>query len=106
MQVLESLTGNYSLGLAAHHSLVLKADNMAEKLEWMAKLRGCIESPRDSSTKSGSVRESKSSDNIAALPSSVSDGPVVQSFSILWISYLNFVSMYLVCLTKIHWFLW
>jgi hypothetical protein len=52
------------------------------------------------------VRESKSSDNIAALPSSVSDGPVVQSFSILWISYLNFVSMYLVCLTKIHWFLW
>ncbi|CAK9223934.1 unnamed protein product [Sphagnum troendelagicum] len=67
---------SYKTVLKAHHSLVLKADNMAEKLEWMAKLRGCIESPRDSSTKSGSVRESKSSDNIAALPSSVSDGPM------------------------------
>jgi dynamin GTPase len=97
---------SYKTVLKAHHSLILKADNMAEKLEWMAKLRGCIESPKDSSTKTGSVRESKSSDNIAALPSSVSDGPVVKSISILWISYLNFVSTYLVCLTKIHWFLW
>jgi dynamin GTPase len=54
---------------------------MAEKMEWMAKLRGCIESPKnDSSTKSGSMKESRSTDNVAAaLPSSASDGPVEMS---------------------------
>ncbi|KAH9549389.1 hypothetical protein CY35_10G016700 [Sphagnum magellanicum] len=72
---------SYKTVLKAHHSLVLKADNMAEKMEWMAKLRGCIESPKnDSSTKSGSMKESKSTDNVAAaLPSSVSDGPMEMS---------------------------
>ncbi|CAK9193656.1 unnamed protein product [Sphagnum troendelagicum] len=72
---------SYKTVLKAHHSLVLKADNMAEKMEWMAKLRGCIESPKnDSSMKSGSMKESKSTDNVAAaLPSSASDGPVEMS---------------------------
>lgn len=35
----------------AHHAVVLKADNMAEKLEWMAKLRYCIGAVQGSSIK-------------------------------------------------------
>jgi hypothetical protein len=78
IEVLESLTGIcLSIGLAAQHSLILKASKMVEKLEWIAKLRGCIELPKDSSMKSGSVKESKSSGNIAALSPGVSGGHVV-----------------------------
>ncbi len=97
--------------LAAHHSLVLKADNMAEKMEWMAKLRGCIESPKnDSSTKSGSMKESKSTDNVAAaLLSSASDGPVVNNSlcHILWTLLLLhefFQGHKLHCITEIGWY--
>lgn len=50
---------------------------MVEKLEWIAKLRGCIELPKDLYMKSGSVKESKSSGNIAALSPGVSGGHVV-----------------------------
>jgi hypothetical protein len=28
--------------VSAHNAIILKAENMAEKLEWMAKLRYCI----------------------------------------------------------------
>jgi hypothetical protein len=68
---------SYKTVLKARHSLILKASNMVEKLEWIAKLRGCIELPKDSSMKSGSVKESKSSGNIAALSPGVSGGHVV-----------------------------
>jgi dynamin GTPase len=41
---------------------VLKAENMAEKLEWMSKLRSCIESTtKGASIKSGSTPEFDSS---------------------------------------------
>jgi hypothetical protein len=78
IEVPESLTGIcLSIGLAAQQSLILKASNMVEKLEWIAKLRVCIELPKDSSMKSGSVKESKNSGNIAALSPGVSGGHVV-----------------------------
>jgi len=70
---------SYKTVLKAQHSLILKASNMVEKLEWIAKLRGCIELPKDSSMKSGSVKESKSSGNIAALSPGVSGGHVEMS---------------------------
>jgi dynamin GTPase len=48
--------------LAANHTVVLKAENMAEKLEWMSKLRSCIESTtKGASIKSGSTPEFDSS---------------------------------------------
>jgi hypothetical protein len=28
--------------VSAHNAIILKAENMAEKLEWMAKLRYCL----------------------------------------------------------------
>ncbi|CAN5950691.1 unnamed protein product [Sphagnum jensenii] len=59
---------SYKTVLKAQHSLILKASNMVEKMEWIAKLRGCIKLPKDSSMKSGFVKESKSSSNIAAFP--------------------------------------
>jgi hypothetical protein len=37
--------------VAAEHSVVLKAENMAEKLEWMGKLRSCINPQNASSVK-------------------------------------------------------
>ncbi|CAM6022611.1 unnamed protein product [Sphagnum balticum] len=51
----------YKTVLEAEHSVVLKAENMAEKLEWMGKLRSCIDPQNasavkkelDSSTRSG-----------------------------------------------------
>jgi dynamin GTPase len=73
---------SYKTVLKAQHSLILKASNMVEKLEWIAKLRGCIELPKDSYMKSGSVKESKSSGNIAALSPGVSGGHVVQAYQL------------------------
>ncbi|CAK9257898.1 unnamed protein product [Sphagnum jensenii] len=70
---------SYKTVLKAQQSLILKASNMVEKLEWIAKFRGCIKLPKDSSMKSGSVKESKSSGNIAALSPGVSGGHVEMS---------------------------
>ncbi|CAM6021470.1 unnamed protein product [Sphagnum balticum] len=48
----------YKTLLKANHTVVLKAENMAEKLEWMSKLRSCIESTtKGASIKSGSTPE-------------------------------------------------
>ncbi|CAM6079306.1 unnamed protein product [Sphagnum tenellum] len=48
----------YKTVLEAQHSVVLKAENMAEKLEWMGKLRNCMESQKGSSTKKESDNSS------------------------------------------------
>lgn len=62
------------LELAAEHSIHLKAENMAEKLEWMSKIRACIESTgQGDSAKSSkdSVKSFKDSDsNGSARPGS------------------------------------
>ncbi len=48
--------------LTANHTVVLKAENMAEKLEWMSKLRSCIEpTTKGASIRSGSTPEFDSS---------------------------------------------
>jgi hypothetical protein len=47
--------------LAGHHWIVLKAENMAEKLEWMSKLRWCFGSTKGSSIEGGSGPEFDSS---------------------------------------------
>jgi hypothetical protein len=64
--------------VAAEHSVVLKAENMAEKLEWMGKLRSCMESQKGSSTK-------KESDN-SSTHLGTSDGAVVSPniFSLMY----------------------
>jgi dynamin GTPase len=52
----------YKTLFKANHTVVLKAENMAEKLEWMSKLRSCIESTtKGASIKSGSTPEFDSS---------------------------------------------
>jgi hypothetical protein len=48
----------FVLGGVAEHSVVLKAENIAEKLEWMGKLRSCMESQKGSSTKKESDNSS------------------------------------------------
>lgn len=56
----------YKTLLKAEHSVHLKAETMAEKLEWMSKLKACIDSSsQGESVKSSkdSVRSSKDSDN-------------------------------------------
>ncbi|CAM6036117.1 unnamed protein product [Sphagnum compactum] len=81
---------SYKTVLKAQHSLILKAGNMVEKLEWIAKLRGYIELPTDSYMKSGSVKESKSSGNIAALSPGVSGGHTI--FSICYMLFVRGIS--------------
>uniref|UniRef100_A0A7I4D6I6 dynamin GTPase n=1 Tax=Physcomitrium patens TaxID=3218 RepID=A0A7I4D6I6_PHYPA len=59
----------YKTVLKAEHSVHLRAENMAEKLEWMSKIRACIESssqgePVKSSKDSAKAsKDSKDSDN-------------------------------------------
>lgn len=53
------LLGSWLSELAVRHEIVLKAENMAEKLEWMAKLRSCIEATsRGDSIKGGAEFDS------------------------------------------------
>lgn len=64
--------------MAAEHSIHLKAENMAEKLEWMSKIRACIESasPRTESVRSKDSKDSGSSASVrpgSAPASSVSE---------------------------------
>lgn len=51
----------YKAILKASHPLVVRADNMAEKLDWMSRIRACIEGKGGSSQ--DRVRSSKDSDN-------------------------------------------
>jgi len=64
----------YKTVLKAHHSIILKAENMAEKLEWMSKLRSCIEG-KGGSSKESSVKSSKDSDSSVSTRPGSADGP-------------------------------
>jgi hypothetical protein len=64
----------FVLGGVAEHSVVLKAENMAEKLEWMGKLRSCMESQKGSSTK----KESDNSSTHLGTPDGAVDTGIVR----------------------------
>lgn len=69
----------YKTVLKASHSLVVKAENMAEKLDWMARIRACIEAKGGSSedpvrSSKDSLRSSKDSES-NVITRSTYDGP-------------------------------
>lgn len=69
--------------LAASHSLVIKAENMAEKLDWMNRMRACIEAKGGSTPDSirsskDSVRSSNDSESSVTTRSTY-DGPAVST---------------------------
>lgn len=71
-----------SVILAASHSLVVKAENIAEKLDWMSRIRACIEAKGGSSD--DSVRSSKETfspstkdSDSSVIARSTYDGPAV-----------------------------
>ncbi|KAL3687882.1 hypothetical protein R1sor_014191 [Riccia sorocarpa] len=76
----------YKTVLKAHHNIVLKADNMADKLDWMNRLRKCMgvvtpekESDSSSSKKGTTLKTSSSAPSLSETTTSsrsTSDGPV------------------------------
>jgi dynamin GTPase len=69
----------YKTVLKASHSLVVKAENIAEKLDWMSRIRACIEAKGGSSEDSvrsskDSISSSKDSDS-SVIARSTYDGP-------------------------------
>jgi len=72
----------YKTVLKAHHSLILKAENMAEKLEWMSKIRACLEPPgKGGSAKDSSIKNSTVFDS--SLSRSTSTDSSVEMSSVL-----------------------
>ncbi|KAG6546849.1 hypothetical protein Mapa_011702 [Marchantia paleacea] len=79
----------YKTVLKAHHNIVLKAENMADKLDWMNRLRKCIgggttptkESDNSSSKKGTTLKSSSSAPSLTeSNTSSRSDGPVEPTY--------------------------
>jgi dynamin GTPase len=74
----------YKTVLKASHSLVVKAENMAEKLDWMSRIRACIE-VKGGSSDTDSVRSSKDGTSVSKesdssiLSRSTYDGPADSS---------------------------
>ncbi|KAG0555995.1 hypothetical protein M758_11G017100 [Ceratodon purpureus] len=73
----------YKTVLKASHSLVVKAENIAEKLDWMSRIRACIEAKGGSGEDSvrsskDSVSSSKDSDS-SVIARSTYDGPADSS---------------------------
>ncbi|KAL2629819.1 hypothetical protein R1flu_014505 [Riccia fluitans] len=82
----------YKTVLKAHHNIVLKAENMADKLDWMNRLRKCIggggatptkESDNSSSKKGTTLKTSSSAPSLTETTTSsrsTSDGPVEPTY--------------------------
>jgi dynamin GTPase len=79
----------YKTVLKAHHSIILKADNMADKLDWMSRLRKCMGSApskesEPTSKKGSTLKTSSSAPSLSESNPSLraaSDGPVEPVFT-------------------------
>ena len=75
------IMSNSCLVLAANHSLVVKAENMAEKLDWMSRIRACMDAKggsSDDSVRSSKDSSTKDSDS-SIIGRSTYDGPAVSN---------------------------
>ncbi|CAM6090387.1 unnamed protein product [Calypogeia fissa] len=75
----------YKTVLKAHHSIVLKADNMADKMDWMSRLRKCMggapasKEAEPSAKKGATIKTSSSAPSLTEANIKASDGPVGDS---------------------------
>lgn len=67
-----------SIVLAAHSAVVLKAENMADKVEWVNKIRNLTQPSK------GTVKGASGSEATPSMRQSHSDGSLVSLYPVRW----------------------